>query len=625
MRFSRRALLGSAAAATLGPLAAKAATIADILGEGDAPASAPVGAVSVSRLLADIAEAMLLEYPENASFRGVDTGPRTPLKHRLTDRSDDGAQRRAAACADRLRQLRAVDRTALSGEDAVGYDCTLIAHQQAFNGSKFGYGDDFVLHALWAENIAPYAVTQMTGDFQSVPDFLDSMHTVATSDDADAYLDRLDVYASCLDQESARVADDAAGGVNAPAFIHDTVLAQVKTYLAQSTEQWGLSTSISKRAKEKGLSDAYAAKALAICDKAVRPAIERQNEALKAVRLTATADAGVWKLPQGEAYYAWQIEVNAGRFTADELHKTGLEQNAALTAEMDKLLRAQGLSRGTVGERMTALGASKKFLYPATDEGRAQLLAYLNGRIAAMRGKLDTAFGPQPKTDVVIRRVPVDIESGAPQGYEEDGPLDGSRPATYYINLKDMGNWPRFALPSLTFHETVPGHVLQGAYSSRLPLIRSLLEFNAYVEGWALYAEQLGDELDLYEDDPVGRLGYLQSIQFRACRLVVDTGLHAKRWTRDQAVQYFRAQTGSPEDAMRSEVDRYCVTPAQALGYKVGHNEINRLRDKARSALGAKFDLRRFDDVVVSPGAVPLTVLDGLVDAWIANGGVAAA
>ncbi|HWE44812.1 MAG TPA: DUF885 family protein [Caulobacteraceae bacterium] len=623
MRFSRRALLGSAAAASLFPLTAKASTVADILSAGDAPAGPPVAATPVARLLADIAEAMLQAYPENASFRGVDTGARAPLKHRLTDRSDEGAQRRAAACAERLTRLKAVERNSLSGEEAIGYDCALIAHQQALDGSKFGYGDDFVLHALWAENIAPYAVTQMTGDFQSVPDFLDSMHAVASSDDADAYLDRLDVYASCLDQETARIANDAAGGVNAPAFVHDTLLGQYKAYLAQPTEQWGLVTSIARRTKEKGLSDAYAAKALAICDNAVRPAIARQNEATKAARLTATPEAGVWKLPQGEAYYDWQIQVNAGRFTADDLHKTGLDQNAALSAEMDKLLRAQGLTRGTVGERMTALGASKKFLFPATDEGRAQLLAYLNGRITAMRGKLDTAFGPRPKAEVVIKRVPVDIEAGAPQGYEEDGSLDGSRPATYYINLKDMGNWPRFSLPTLTFHETLPGHVLQGAYSGRLPLIRSLLQFNAYVEGWALYSEQLGDELGLYADDPFGRLGFLQSMQFRACRLIVDTGLHAKRWTRDQAIQYFRAQTGSPEDAMRSEVDRYCVTPAQALGYKVGHNEINRLRAKAKAALGARFDLRGFDDLCVSPGAAPLTVLDGLVDAWIANGGVA--
>jgi uncharacterized protein (DUF885 family) len=382
-----------------------------------------------------------------------------------------------------------------------------------------------------------------------------------------------------------------------------------------------LVNSIAHRAKEKGLSEEYQAKALAICDKAVRPALERQAEALKAARVGATHDAGVWKLPQGDAYYAWQLQVNAGNFTADELHKTGLENNADLSAQMDKLLRAQGLTQGTVGERMNALGRSKKFLYPATDEGRRDLLAYLNGRIAAMRERLDRAFGSRPKTEVIIRRVPEEIQDGAPQGYEEDGSLDGTRPATYYINLKDMGNWPRFSLPSLTFHETVPGHVLQGAYGQRLPLIRSLLEFNAYAEGWALYAEQLGDELGLYDDDPFGRLGYLQSIQFRACRLVVDTGLHAKRWSREQAIAYFRAQTGSPEDAMRGEVDRYCVTPGQACGYKVGHNEINRLRAKAKATLGAKFDLRKFDDTVVGCGSVPLTVLDGLVDAWIAGGG----
>jgi uncharacterized protein (DUF885 family) len=629
MRFSRRALLGTAAAASLFPLAAKADSAADLawsqgFGDADAPPG-PDGALRpsspIERLLAETAEQILEEYPENASFRGVDTGPRAPLKHRLTDRSDEGAARRAAACADRLAKLKTLDRATFRPSEQIDYDCTVVTHQQAVDGSNFGYGDDLVLHALWAENLSPYAVTQMTGDFQSVPDFLDSMHTVVTSDDADAYVDRLDGYAVCLDQESARVANDARGGVNAPGFVTDTVLGQFKTYLDRPVAEWGLVTSIARRAKEKGLSDAYAAKALMICEKAVKPALVRQNEALKAVRAGATADAGVWKLPQGDAYYAWQLQVNAGPFTADDLHKTGLQQNDELSAQMDTLLRAQGLTQGTVGERLNALGRSKQFLYPDSDAGRADLLAYLNGRITAMRGKLDTAFGPRPKTEVVIRRVPVDIQDGAPQGYEEDGSLDGTRPATYYINLKDMGNWPRFSLPTLTFHETLPGHVLQGAYAGRLPLIRSLLEFNAYVEGWALYAEQLGDELGLYSDDPFGRLGYLQSMQFRACRLVVDTGLHAKRWTRDQAIAYFRAQTGSPEDAMRSEVDRYCVTPGQACGYKVGHNEINRLRAKAKTALGAKFDLRKFDDTVVGSGAMPLTVLDGMVDAWIARGG----
>jgi uncharacterized protein (DUF885 family) len=617
MRFSRRGLLASAAAVAAFPLAARAQSA------GAPPVlTPPAPDTPLNRLLDEIADAILTEYPENASFRGVDTGPRQALKHRLTDRSDKAAADRAAACRDRLARLKTLDRSKLTGLDAVNYDCTVVTHQQALDGSKFGYGDNFVLHALWCENISPYAATQMTGDFQSVPDFLDSMHAIETSQDADAYVDRLDVFGAALDQESERLVADQARGVAAPDFILDNLLGQLHRFLAQPTAGWGLVTSVTRRAKEKGLSEEYAAKALAIADKAVRPAIERQAETLKAIRLKATPDAGVWKLPDGEAYYAWLLQVGAGDFSADELHKIGVEQNAALEDQMDGLLRAHGLTHGTTGARMAELGKSRKFLYPNTDKGREDLIDYLNGRIAAMRPKLKDAFHTRPDAKAIVRRVPPDIEAGAPNGYEEDGPLDGSRPATYYINLMDTANWPRFALPTLTFHETIPGHVWQGAYSSGLPLIRSLLEFNAYAEGWALYAEQLGDELGLYADDPFGRLGYLQSMQFRACRLVVDTGVHAKRWTRDHAIAYLRDHTGRPEAAMRSEIDRYCAVPGQACGYKVGHTEINRLRAKAKTALGPKFDLAAFNDEMVTSGSVPLSVLGRMVDGFVTRGGV---
>jgi uncharacterized protein (DUF885 family) len=202
------------------------------------------------------------------------------------------------------------------------------------------------------------------------------------------------------------------------------------------------------------------------------------------------------------------------------------------------------------------------------------------------------------------------------------GSLDGSRPSTYYINLHDTANWPRFTLPSLTYHETIPGHVWQGAFITErhtLPLINTMLGFNAYVEGWALYAEQLADEVGLYADDPLGQLGYLQGQQFRACRLVVDTGLHAKRWTREQAVDWMVAATGRTKGAMTSEVDRYCSNPGQACGYKVGHTEILRLREKAKAAMGPRFDVRDFNDAVVTAGVVPLTVLSTVIDGYIAG------
>jgi uncharacterized protein (DUF885 family) len=303
----------------------------------------------------------------------------------------------------------------------------------------------------------------------------------------------------------------------------------------------------------------------------------------------------------------------------------GLDQNRAIDAQMDAILKANGLGDGTVGARMAALARDPRFVFPDTDAGRQQILDELNGLIAAVRPRLARAFTLKLKAPVLVKRVPVDIQNGAPQGYMTTGSIDGSRPSTYYINLKNTANWPRFALPSLTYHETVPGHAWQGAYvteTGKLPLARMILSgFNAYVEGWALYAEQLGDELGMYETDCAGKLGYLQAMKFRAVRLVVDTGVHAKRWTREQAVLWGMENTGRTREYITSEIDRYCAWPGQACGYKVGHTEINRLRDKAKAALGARFDVRRFNDLVVQTGAAPLTVLGQEVDSYVRSGG----
>jgi len=234
-----------------------------------------------------------------------------------------------------------------------------------------------------------------------------------------------------------------------------------------------------------------------------------------------------------------------------------------------------------------------------------------------MRARLPELFDTHPKADLVIKRVPPEIQDGAPGGYELDGPIDGSRPASYYINLRDTANWPKFTLPTLCYHEGLPGHVWQGVYMRGLPLIRTLLLFNAYVEGWALYAEQLADEIGLYDNDPFGRLGFLQAQQFRACRLVVDTGLHAKRWTRASAIKWMVEQNGGVEDDVRGEIDRYCSWPGQACGYQTGRIEIDRLRTQAKAELGDKFDLRSYNDAIVTNGSVPLALLTDVVDGYV--------
>ncbi|MGZ3377489.1 MAG: DUF885 domain-containing protein, partial [Phenylobacterium sp.] len=500
------------------------------------------------------------------------------------------------------------------------------AFQVGRDAAPFDYGENTFVSAQ-SEGAGPYVVSQQGGAYSGVPEFLDSQHSVKTKADAEAYLSRVHEMARVLSQETERMKKDAGLGVVPPDFILSNTIGQQEGLLAIKAADARLATALGRKVREAHLEGDYQARATALVEKEVYPALAAQLATLKALRAKAGHDAGVWRLPNGEAYYRWLLrESTTTNLTPDEVHNMGLEQNKAIEARMDGLLRAQGLTQGTVGERMTALGKDPKNLFPNTDAGREQLIAYLNGVIAGVRPKLSKAFNLKLKAAVTVKRVPVDIQDGAGQGYMNTGSLDGSRPSTYYINLKSTETWPKFSLSSLTYHETIPGHAWQGAYlteTGKLPLMRILVSgFNAYVEGYALYAEQLGDEMGMYDDDWAGRLGYLQAQKFRAVRLVVDTGLHAKRWSREQAVKWAMDNSGRTELAMTSEIDRYCGTPGQACGYKVGHTEINRLRDKAKAALGPKYDLRNFDDLIVKTGAVPLTVLAQQVDGYIRSGGV---
>ncbi len=350
------------------------------------------------------------------------------------------------------------------------------------------------------------------------------------------------------------------------------------------------------------------------------PALARQLAELQAQRPRATMDAGMWARPRGDEYYQWALRASTTtRMTPDEVHQLGQQQITELQAQMDGILKGLGYTKGTVGARMTGLGDDPRFQFPDNDAGRAEILKFIQERLATIRAKLPDAFATLVKGNLEVRRLPPEEEPGAPGAYGGAGSIDGSIPGKYWINLRTTKLHSRYSLPTLTHHEAIPGHVWQGDYSNQLPLVRTLLAFNAYSEGWALYAEQLADELGVYDGDPVGRLGYLQSIAFRACRLVVDTGLHARRWTRQQAIEWFATTNGSGIEEVTSEVDRYCSWPGQACGYKVGHSEINRQRERTRAALGVRYDLRRFNDTVVQGGNVPLDVLAQNVDDLISR------
>ena len=616
MTLDRRHLLTAAAATGVIAAAPKPKGAAPVAASGDAP---------LNRYLETVADYILTNSPEAATGLGLDTGKRAALKSRLSDVSMAHIHDDRAWCRAGLAKLATFPEARLSPTARLNKAVVKYAFELGRDAAPFDYGENTLASAM-SESASPYVVSQQSGAYSGLPEFLDSQHQVHNKADAEAYLSRVHEMARVLRQETERVRKDAGLGVIAPDFILANAIGQQEGLLAIPAAKARLATALGRKLREASLAGDYEARAVAIVEKQVYPALADQLATLKSLQANAGHDAGVWRLPDGEAYYRWLLrEGTTTSLTADEVHNMGLEQNKAIEARMDGLLKAQGLTQGSVGERMTALGKDPKYLFADTDAGREQLIAYLNGLIAGVRPRLDKAFTLKLKAPVTVKRVPIDIQDGAGQGYMNSGSLDGSRPSTYYINLKSTSNWPKFSLPSLTYHETIPGHAWQGAYlteTGKLPLIRILLSgFNAYVEGYALYAEQLGDEIGMYDDDWAGRLGYLQAQKFRAVRLVVDTGLHAKRWSREKAIDWAVENSGRTRAAMTSEIDRYTGTPAQACGYKVGHTEINRLRDRAKASLGGKFDLRVFNDLLVKTGAVPLTVLGDQVDGYIKAGG----
>lgn len=583
-------------------------------------AAAPADA-SAQKLLLTLAEDLLADSPEYALSLGLDRGERAALHGRFMDRSIAGDLARSRRCTARLGQMRKLDRTGLSPSTALDLDTAETAYALAEEGWRtMPVGANAVLDANVSYRNSPYIVTQLGAAYSDLPDLLENKHDVAGAADADAYLSRLESYAAALDGETGRMHADAGKGAIPPVLVIDITADQLKGIRGTPVADWSIVKSFGEKCTKAGLPVSFVQRAAALCTDKVSPALDRQIAAFADLRNHASEIPGVWQRPHGDDYYGWLVKAGTTtNATPDEIHALGLAQNKAINAEIDTLLKGQGLTQGSVGDRLTALSKRPDLLFSNDDVGREKLLVYLNGRIADVRTRLPRAFGNLVKGNLIIKRVPPAIQDGAPNGYAGPGSIDGSQPGIYYINLKSTETWPRYSLPTLCYHEGIPGHVWQGEYSYRLPLIRSLLAFNAYSEGWALYAEQLAAELGAYDEDPLGRIGYLQSMNFRACRLVVDTGIHAKRWTFEHALAWFQQATGMPLGQLTAELQRYCAMPGQACGYKMGHNEINRLRDKARAALGPGYDLKAYDDVVVETGNVPLTLLERVVDGYIAR------
>ena len=575
--------------------------------------SRPAASEADARAVLDaLAEDLLLLSPDGATSLGIDTGARAALRSQLSDRSAEGQQQVATRLRAGLARLNAFDASGLSHATRTSFDVVRSAYTTSLEGFALPYGDITV--GGWRNT--PYVVIQNVGAYLDIPRFLDSDHRIENAADAEAYLARVQSYAKQLDGELGRMQAARGAGLVPPAFLIDKALAQMTLSAKNAREGGSLVESIERRTRN--IPGDWAARARAIAVQDVAPALERQLKELQAERGVATGDPGISPRPHGEEFYRWALKASTTTsLSPDEVHEMGRSELQTLQAQMDTILKEIGYTQGSVGERMKALAKDPRYQFSDGDKGRAEILAFINNRLDWVRAHMPRAFNKLVTPNMEVKRLPPEEEPGAPGAYGGAGSIDGKIPGRFWINLRTTTLHSKYSLADLTFHESIPGHIWQGEYTHGMPLIRQLLSFNAFSEGWGLYAEQLADELGAYDTDRVGRLGYLQSIAFRACRLVVDTGIHAKRWTREQAVQFFVDVNGSNPEEVASEVDRYCAWPGQACGYKVGHSEINRQRQKATMALGAKYDLKAFDDTVVLGGNVPLDVLARNVDEYV--------
>jgi uncharacterized protein (DUF885 family) len=554
----------------------------------------------------------LLREPEILSQVGVlhQMGYRG-LDDELADLSPRHAEDLARLIRRDLEQLHGYDRAALSESQQLSYDVLDWYLRDLADGERWLYHD--------------YPVNHVFGEPNATLEFMVRIHPLDDAEDARNYVARLTAIPKKFAGLTEGLRARESKGVIAPGFVIDRVLEQIRTFLATPPEQSVLFTHLSqKTAQLRSVSpderEFLLSSARDAIASEVYPAFQHLSDFLVHQREKAHAEYGVGALPQGEAYYDYLIRHHTTTLlTARQVHELGLAEVARVEQEMDGLLRDRGLREGTVGARMAQLSGDPSVRYTNDDAGREQCLADYQRVMDEMIGMLPRAFASVPNLPVRVARMPSFNESGATAAYADFGSLDGSRPPAFFVNLRDMSAQPKFSVRTLTYHEGVPGHLLQGAFAASLtgvPTFRKVVPFTAYAEGWALYSERLAWELGL-ENDPIDNLGRLQMEMLRAARLVVDSGIHHEHWSRDRAIEYLIEKTGRPRDDVVSEVERYFVMPGQALAYLVGMQKILDLRAAARERLGEKFDLREFHRAVLSDGALPLSTLEARTNAWV--------
>lgn len=511
--------------------------------------------------------------------------------------------------------LLTYDRSGLDAQGKLSYDVLEYFLRLQVEGDKFrGYG---------------FPVNQLFGVQSSLPDFLAQQHQVTNKGEAEDYIKRLGKFPQKFDQVMEGLRLYEGKGIVPPRFTVDKVITQMQGFAGTAPNENTLyvtfKAKLDKIPAEK-MDTATREDLLKRVEQTIKdtvyPAYAKLIAHEEALRAKADGNYGAWHLPDGEAYYAWCIRSHTTtEMTAAQIHDIGLAEVARISGEMDAILRSRDMTEGTIGDRVRTLTASPDQLFPNTPEGKKQLLAHFQAIIDDIDSKLGPAFDVRPKLGVKVEAVPEFSQATAPGAYYQPGAFDGSRPGIFYANLRNVAEMPRFTMRTLAYHEAIPGHHFQIAIQQELqgvPFFRRVLPFTAYSEGWALYTERLAWELG-FQNDPLDNLGRLRDEMMRAVRLVVDTGIHSKKWTREQAIQYMLDNTGMVETDVVAEIERYFVMPGQALGYKVGMIKILELREKAKKELGDKFDIRQFHNVILTSGALPMVLLERQVDEWIAK------
>ena len=472
-----------------------------------------------------------------------------------------------------------------------------------------------------------YVFSHMSGPHSDLPSFMINFAGVRSVEDAEAYISRLLGIQTYLGQAQARAETQFANGISMPKFVYAKVSEASRNVITGAPFEDGpdspiwtdIKAKIDKLETTDEKKETLREDAKAALLTSVQPAYISLLAMFDQHASQAKLDDGAWKLPAGADYYNIRLKhYTTTELTSDEIHQIGLKEVARIQDEMRRIMKRVGFE-GTLKEFFTFLRTDSQFTFPNTDEGRDAYMEEATAVIDDMRGRLDTLFITKPKANMVVKRVEPFREATAFGAFYNSPALDGSRPGTYYVNLKDVKDQPKFLMQALAYHEGIPGHHMQIAIAQELeglPEFRTLGSHTAFTEGWALYSEALPKEIGLYTD-PYKEFGQLGMEIFRAARLVVDTGIHAQKWDREKAVQYYLDNIPNPEGDVRAEIDRYIVWPGQATAYMIGKLKIEEIRAKAETELGETFDIRKFHDTIIANGSVPLGILEELVDDYI--------